>query len=404
MNTSPQRSDKGQSFDFDDIPPDRDDGSRSWVHHALVLTGRLGRVSPALLTPLWVGLAVVAAFPWADLRIAAGVAFGFFTISDLIMLALLPLTKRSWGPITPPLTGLAIIRWGIFWVAGMLARSPALLGAVCLLNLAISAIAIYATWVEPFRIQLSEREYRVPGWTSGQSVRLLHVSDIHFERASLREKRLMDLIKAHPADLLLLTGDYMNLSSVYDPEARQGVHDLLAHMAPLFPAGVYAITGSPVVDRDNIVPAIFTDLPIRWLDDESVIVRIGEHSLWLAGVRCTYQIERDLEAVKALIAAAPPAKPRVLLYHTPDLMPLLEGLALDLYLCGHTHGGQIRLPFFGAVATSSRWGKRYEQGPYFENGILLYISRGLGLEGLGAPRARFLAPPEVILWHLEPVS
>ena len=273
-----------------------------------------------------------------------------------------------------------------------------------MLNLALSALAIYATWIEPYRIQLSEREYHVPGWAEGQTVRLLHVSDIHFERASLREKRLMDLIKANPADLLLLTGDYMNLSSVYDPEARQGVHDLLAQMAPFFPAGAYAITGSPVVDREDVVPAIFTDLPIRWLDDESVTLRIGEHPLWLAGVRCTYQIERDLEAVKALVTAAPPAGPRVLLYHTPDLMPLLERCALDLYLCGHTHGGQMRLPFFGAVATSSRWGKRYEHGVYSENGILLYISRGLGLEGLGAPRARFLAPPEVILWHLKPLS
>jgi predicted MPP superfamily phosphohydrolase len=73
----------------------------------------------------------------------------------------------------------------------------------------------------------------------------------------------------------------------------------------------------------------------------------------------------------------------------------------DLYLCGHTHGGQIRLPLFGAVITSSDFWKRYEMGRYEEGNTVLYISRGLGMEGKGAPRARFLAPPEIVLWTLS---
>ncbi len=404
ISLSPRQSRKAQDLNLDEIPPDREDGSRSWVHHALVITGRLGRVSPVFLTPLWIVLALVAAWPWAELRLASGLVFGLFLTSDVLMLSLLPVTKRSWGPVTPPLMGLTLIRCASFWTTGMLTSGPGSLGAVTLLNLGISALAIYATWIEPFRIQLTEQEYGVSNWAGSERVRVLHLSDIHFERASLREARLLDLVEAHPADMLVLTGDYMSLSSVYDPEAQQGVRDLLAQLAPLFPAGVYAIGGSPVVDRENIVPAIFADLPIRWLDDETTVVRVGKHELWLAGVHCTYRIERDVNTVKALVAAAPPGLPRMLLYHTPDLMPFLGGLCLDLYLCGHTHGGQIRMPFFGAVATSSRWGKRYEQGRYLEDGILLYISRGLGLEGLGAPRARFLAPPEAILWHLKPLS
>jgi uncharacterized protein len=389
-----------ETFSFDDIPPDREDGSRSWVHHALVLTGRLGRISAILLTPIWIGLALLAAWPWTGSRLSAGLGFAFFFTLDVLMLALLPVTQRSWGPVTPSLGGLALVRCALFWMAGTLMPAPAALGAVGLLNLALTALAAYATWVEPFRISLTEQVYHAPGSSGGTPVRVLHLSDIHFEHASLREKQLLNLIKAHPADLLLLTGDYMNLSSVYDPEAQQGVRDLLAQMAPLFPAGAYAVTGSPVVDREAIVPAVFAGLPIRWLDDEGMLVRVGPHSLWLVGVRCTYQLERDLHALEAQLITAPPAIPRLLLYHTPDLMPLVRGLGLDLYLCGHTHGGQIRLPFHGAVATSSRWGKRYEQGRYVEGGTLMYVSRGLGLEGLGAPRARLLAPPEVIVWHL----
>jgi predicted MPP superfamily phosphohydrolase len=69
---------------------------------------------------------------------------------------------------------------------------------------------------------------------------------------------------------------------------------------------------------------------------------------------------------------------------------------VDLFLAGHTHGGQWRLPGFGAILTSSRFWKRYEGGAYREGGTQLYVSRGIGMEGFGAPRARFFCPPEVV--------
>jgi len=83
-------------------------------------------------------------------------------------------------------------------------------------------------------------------------------------------------------------------------------------------------------------------------------------------------------------------------------MPEAVELGVNLYLCGHTHGGQISLPLYGALATSSKYGKRYEAGLYQQQHTRLYVSRGLGVEGMGAPRARFCSPPEVILWTLEP--
>ncbi len=121
--------------------------------------------------------------------------------------------------------------------------------------------------------------------------------------------------------------------------------------------------------------------------------------LWLLGVRHTYDEPRDTRALTHLVTSTPADGVRILLYHTgPDAGR--SPLDIDLYPCGHTHGGQIRLPFYGALATSSRWGKRYEHGRYREGRTTLYVSRGLGVEGLGAPRARFLAPPEIITWHI----
>jgi hypothetical protein len=78
-------------------------------------------------------------------------------------------------------------------------------------------------------------------------------------------------------------------------------------------------------------------------------------------------------------------------------MPVAPQYGINLYLCGHTHGGQVRLPFYGAVVTASTLGKRFEMGYYRLQDTHLYVSRGIGFEGMGAPRVRFLCPPEITL-------
>jgi len=198
----------------------------------------------------------------------------------------------------------------------------------------------------------------------------------------------------------VITGDYLNLSSVYQSEAQQGVRHLLSQLSA--PLGVYAITGSPVVDVVGIVPEIFADLTnIHWLNDAAVKIQHHDNSFWLLGIRCSYDEARDAHALQQGHQQIPAGDFCVLLYHTPDLTPEAATLGVNLYLCGHTQGGQLGLPFYGALATSSRYGKRYEAGLYQEGATTLYVSRGLGVEGLGAPRARFLAPPEVILWEFQ---
>jgi uncharacterized protein len=385
-------------FRYDEIPPDHEDGSCSWVHIALILTGRLGEVKPILLLPVWVALPLLASLTWPAPRQWAALSVLSMIAVDWAMLTGLPRTRRSWGPVTPPLLGLAVVHAVLTGAGGWIISGRVGLSVITLINALITVIAIYATWVEPFRIQVTRQNLQVEGWPDDKAITFLHISDIHFEQLSRREHRLLDLIRELQPDLLLLTGDYLNLSSVYDSEAQKGVRRLLSQFRA--PLGIYAVTGSPVVDVETVIPEIFEGLPIRWLQDEIETLHLGEHSLQLIGVRNTYQEGRDIAALASLIDSSPAGETRILLYHTPDLAPAAAKMGIGLYLCGHTHGGQLRLPVYGAVATSSRWGKRYEQGHYEENGMTLYVCRGLGLEGLGAPRARFLAPPEIVLWKI----
>ena len=90
----------------------------------------------------------------------------------------------------------------------------------------------------------------------------------------------------------------------------------------------------------------------------------------------------------------------LLLFHSPELAYEAAGHGIDLYVGGHTHGGQLRLPLYGAIVTASRHGKRFEAGHYRVNSTEMYVTRGVGMEGHGAPPLRFLAPPEVVFIEL----
>jgi hypothetical protein len=86
------------------------------------------------------------------------------------------------------------------------------------------------------------------------------------------------------------------------------------------------------------------------------------------------------------------------------LVESLEGLNVDLYLSGHTHGGQIALPLYGAIITLSKFGKKYESGMYTVGDTILYVNRGIGFEPRPAPPIRFCARPEITVFDIAPMK
>jgi uncharacterized protein len=318
-------------------------------------------------------------------------------LADWLLLATLPRRGLSFGAVQPPLLAWTALRTALSLLAAPMAAQWLLPVVIVLavIQVCLSILLAYGTLVEPFRVGVTQVAIPNPKLPNpAPPLRIVQLSDVHIERLTPRDRSLPGLVAGLSPDLIVLTGDFLSTSYNDDPRA---VADLVALLGQLSaPGGIYAVWGTPQVDLPHVLRPALQDLGIVILEDRAQEASVAGRRLWLVGVSPTRDLAADADRVASLAAAAPPGIPTLLLYHTPDLMPQAAALGIDLYLAGHTHGGQWRLPGFGAILTSSRYWKRYEAGHYCEGNTHLYVSRGLGLEGFGAPRARFFCPPEVV--------
>jgi hypothetical protein len=369
----------------------------------LLLTEKPGEWAPWAVAPLPLALAAGGGLAWAAVAgddawaWAVGLGLLAFALADWGLLALLPRRELSFGTVQPPFLLLSLFRGAIVLVALPLAGHwpLATLSALFLVQVGIWALMAHGTLVEPFRVQTTVLQLSSPRLINpGSPLHLVQLSDLHVERLSRRERVLPSLVAGLAPDLLLLTGDFLNTSYNDDPRALADLQTLLAQLHAT--CGIYAIWGTVEVDLRDFLRPTLTNLGMHVLEDEAVEVAVDGHHLWLVGLSCTRDLAAAGATLRSLLAQTPPDAYTLLLFHTPDLMPQAAALGVDLYLAGHTHGGQWRLPGFGAILTSSRCWKRYEAGHYCDGSTHMYVSRGLGMEGFGAPRARFFCPPEVV--------
>jgi predicted MPP superfamily phosphohydrolase len=322
------------------------------------------------------------------------------TALDWFSLRMLPKLKRSFGPIMPPLLSLTLVRTTLTVLIGWLGSwAMEALWAAIGLQLAILAVSTYGLWYEPFHLSVTYETLHTPLLDPHlPPVRILHLADLHVEQPTIREARLQSLIEQLAPDIIVFSGDFINLSYRDNPSAYENVRTVIGQWQA--PAGMFAVSGSPLVESQEMVAEFVKGTAVRWLRDEVAEAEIRGQKLAIIGVTCAHNIEDDAQRMCHLAMQVPPDRFKFLLFHSPDIASQASQAGINLYVCGHTHGGQWRVPFYGALITSSKLGKRYEMGRYTVNGMTLYVSRGIGMEGASAPRARLFCQPEITLWTL----
>lgn len=223
-------------------------------------------------------------------------------------------------------------------------------------------------------------------------VRVALITDTHLsgpDNSPERMARLVALVNGLKPDLILLGGDYIGDDkggATYD--AAHSVAPFAALRAPL---GVVAVLGNHDARRHAQVGRktwrrLFASMGIQLLDNQAI--RRGP--LAIGGMRDLYTGRPDVPGTMAAMKALGGAP--LILSHGPDILPALPNEP-SLTLVGHTHCGQVALPFVGIVYVPSRLGKRYACGVYRDGARTMVVSGGVGTSGLPI---RMLAPPD--LW------
>lgn len=253
-----------------------------------------------------------------------------------------------------------------------------------------SGIAVLAgAWfvlVAPRRLRVREVEVPIPDLPPAfDGYRIGVLSDLH--QAVLpgqsHTRRAIREVEARDPDLLVLLGDYGVSFKYSQPlSARLYVPEMRA-MAPMLRDlrardGVVALLGNHDYYYDGArVAEWLLATGVTVLVNEHIVVCRGDAALVIAGVDDDYEGSAD---VRLAFDGAPDDAPRILLAHNPDsVLRVPPGDAPDLVLAGHTHGGQVAFPFYGAPVRFCRIATRKHACGWIPNAVApLYVSAGVG--------------------------
>jgi predicted MPP superfamily phosphohydrolase len=230
-------------------------------------------------------------------------------------------------------------------------------------------------------------------------LRVLHLSDIQVDRVGDYQRRALAQARALRPDLVVWSGDYVQPRlSGSRAAATAELRALLAHMPIPARLGAFAVRG----DVDQDWPSVFEGTGVAPLTGEIARVPLDAgRTLSLIGLSPEMSRGQDDAGLHQLVARAPRGDLRVVLAHNPNFVASLGPGCADLALAGHTHGGQVVLPFFGAPYTDTRLPRRFASGLNDYDGVPLHVTAGIGLERAAAPQIRFLCPPEICIVEIS---
>jgi predicted MPP superfamily phosphohydrolase len=259
------------------------------------------------------------------------------------------------------------------------------------------ALGLWAFWLEPASLTIRRQTIRIPNWhPEHQDLRVAVLTDLHVgsPHAGLDKlKAVVTRTNEEGPDLVIILGDLVIQEVVggrfIEPELIAGV--LGGLRAPM---GVFAVLGNHDWWLDgHRVTAALQRAGIRVLENDAAVVQRGGRTFWVVGIADLWTRKPD---IAGSLGQTDGTNPVILITHNPDIFPDVPAV-VSLTLAGHTHGGQVNLPFVGRPIVPSDFGQRYAMGHIVEDGRHLFVSGGVGTSILPV---RFRVPPEVVILTL----
>jgi predicted MPP superfamily phosphohydrolase len=279
----------------------------------------------------------------------------------------------------------------LIWVAGIYA----------FIGVDLFVLRYYVTYVEPERLVV--RQVRLETPKLNESVRILHISDIQAGSIGEYQEEIFDRIEALQPDLIINTGDFLQLvpPATFEGEWAK-LHALITRVNPRL--GSYAVFGDTErelysIQRDKLEPLVM----LSSLDQR---IEVGAGAINLHGLSLYQSKSGDwaMRSIEQWLKQSNPNDFRILFGHSPNYALSVAAAPIDLCLAGHTHGGQVNLPFYGPLVIDSEVPRDWAQG-FRRVGIpYLNVSAGAGSNRRhGLPPLRFNCPTEMTLIELVPM-
>ncbi len=246
-----------------------------------------------------------------------------------------------------------------------------------------------SVWYEPQALQVEKIAF--PTSSAGGQVRLLQISDLHLSGYNSYFAKVTKQVADLQPDLIVLTGDYL--------EEERNIRGVLSFLKELKAThGIYAVQGNweywSRLEGENL-RRHFAGVGVKLLINERADLEINGRALSIFGL--DYPSSND--HLHQLQKAVDPQRFNLLLSHVPAFAHEQLNEHINLILSGHTHGGQVRLPFLPPFYLP-RYSGRFVAGFYqvSQHRIPLYVSRGVGTSVLPL---RFFCRPEIGLFELS---
>lgn len=213
-------------------------------------------------------------------------------------------------------------------------------------------------------------------------MKIVHLSDLHYNRAINLDKvkRIVDEVNLINPDIVVFTGDLIDRdASLSDNDYNDLVNCLSKINARL---GKYAVLGNHDYKKRDTVIKLYDDINFMYLDNTSDIIYGNDNSqIFVSGIgNVTYHKDDIDKSMKELNDNN--NQYRIVLVHEPDISDkIVSKYKVNLILAGHSHNGQVRLPFIGAILKPP-YAKKYYDNYYNLNGTKLYVSSGIGVSNL----------------------
>ena len=263
------------------------------------------------------------------------------------------------------------------------------------------AAGAYAVAIEPRALCVEEGMVTLdPARAGDEAIRVAVLGDLQADRVGDYERSVIARVGELAPDLILVPGDIFQGSVAEFERELPALRELFAQLDA--PGGVFVTLGDCDPGAAGVA-RVLEGSSARLLVDEVAAVEVRGRRLTIAGLGLGRGAPSELALLERIENDTDSADIRIVAAHHPDIVLALRARSrIDLVVSGHTHGGQIVVPFFGPPMTLSRVPREVAAGGLHDlDGRRIWVTRGAGLERGQAPRIRFLCPPEVSLLELR---